>query len=97
MKVSYYQHILLHILIKMKGQLSIYYDEEGDFLEIMFDDPKPDYGDHISQDMVLFKDQETDEIIGIGVFNFKQHTKDLNDLKLKLPVKINLSALGSLK
>ncbi len=81
----------------MKGQLSIYYDEEADFLEVMFGDPRPDYGDHISQDIVLFKDQETNEIIGIGIFNFKQHTKDLNDLRLKLPVKINLSALGSLK
>ncbi|MBS3080827.1 hypothetical protein J4221_05120 [Candidatus Pacearchaeota archaeon] len=39
----------------MKGQLSIYYDEEGDFLEVMFCDPRPDYGDHISQDIVLFK------------------------------------------
>jgi len=38
-------------------------------------------------------DQETDEIIGIGIFNFKQNTKDLNDLKLKLPVDINLSAI----
>lgn len=78
----------------MKGQLSIYYDEAGDFLEIMFGDPRPDYGDHITQDIVLFKDQETDEIIGIGIFNFKKHTKDLEDLKLKLPVEINISAIG---
>jgi len=78
----------------MKKQLSIYYDEEGDFLEIMFGDSRPDYGDHISQDIVFFKDQETDEIIGIGIFNFKEHTKDLEDLNLKLPVNINLSAIS---
>ncbi len=78
----------------MKGQMSIYYDEEGDFMEIMFDEPSPDYGDHISQDIVLFRSQKTDEIIGIGIFNFKKHTKDLEDLKFKLPVKINLSTIS---
>lgn len=77
----------------MKGQMSIYYDEEGDFLEIMFGNPRTDYGDHVTQDIVLFKDQKTEEIIGIGIFNFKKHTKDLEDLKLKLPVKINLSEI----
>ncbi len=73
--------------------MSIYYDEEGDYLEVMFKESKTDYGDHLSEDIVLFKDQKTKEIIGIGIFNFKLRTKDLNDLKLKLPVKINLSAL----
>jgi len=78
---------------KNEGKLSIYYDEEGDFLEIMFGEPRSDYGDHVSKDIVLFKDQDTDEIIGIGIFNFKQNTKNLEDLKLKLPVKVNLSSL----
>jgi len=78
----------------MNGQLSVYYDEEGDFLEIMFGNPRSDYGDHFTEDIVLFKDQETDEIIGIGIFNFKQHTKELEDLKLKLPVNINLSFIS---
>lgn len=79
----------------MKGQISIYYDEEGDFLEIMFGDARSDYGDHISQDIVLFKDQGTDEIIGVGIFNFKHHTREFEDLKLKLPININLSVIGS--
>ena len=78
----------------MKGQISVYYDEEGDFLEIMFGEPRNDYGDHVSQDIVLFRDQQTDEIIGIGILNFKQHTKDLDDLKLNLPVNINLSSIN---
>ncbi len=78
----------------MKGQISIYYDEEGDYLEIMFGEPRSDYGDHFSQDMVLFKDQKTDEVIGIGIYNFKQRTKELEDLKLNLPIQINLSKLN---
>lgn len=73
--------------------MSIYYDEEGDYLEVLFKESKADYGDHLSEDIVLFRDQETKEIIGVGIFNFKSHTKELNDLRLKLPIKINLSAL----
>jgi hypothetical protein len=77
----------------MKEQMSIYYDEKGDYLEIMFDVSDADYGDHVSEDIVLFKDQKTEKILGVGIFNFKKHTKDFEDLKLKLPVKINLSEL----
>ncbi len=92
---SFFQHILLLVLTKMDEQMSIYYDEEGDFLEVMFGKSNKDYGDHINEDTVLFKDQDTNKIIGIGIFNFKKHTKDLKDLKLNLPVKINLSAIKS--
>lgn len=77
----------------MNEEMSIYYDEEGDFLEIMFSNSSSDYGEHLSEDIVLFKDQQTEEILGIGIYNFKQNTKDLDDLKLKLPIKINLSSL----
>lgn len=73
--------------------MSVYYDEKGDYLEIMFGGSSSDYGDHVSEDVVLFKDQGTEEILGVGIFNFKKHTHDLDDLKLKLPVKINLSQL----
>ena len=73
--------------------MKIYYDEEGDYLEITFGVSKEDYGEHISEDIVLFKDQKTEKVLGVGIFNFKKHTKDFSDLKLKLPFKINLSQL----
>ena len=74
----------------MEKQMRIYYDEEGDFLQIMFREPTEDYGDHISKDIVFFKDVNSDEIIGIGVYNFKKHSKDLNNILINLPIKINL-------
>tara|TARA_Y100000310_G_C20380181_1_gene667718 strand:- start:215 stop:457 length:243 start_codon:yes stop_codon:yes gene_type:complete len=80
----------------MKGKLSIYYDEEGDFLEIMMGEPKRDYGEHISEDVVLFKDEETDEVIGIGIFNFKSRTKNLDEINLNLPINISLESLKNL-
>ena len=84
----YYQHTLLQTQDKMKGQISIHYDEEGDFLEIMFGEPRSDYGDHLSEDIVLFKDQETNEILGVGIFNFKKRAKNLKDILAELPFTI---------
>ncbi|PIO07898.1 hypothetical protein COU59_02475 [Candidatus Pacearchaeota archaeon CG10_big_fil_rev_8_21_14_0_10_34_12] len=79
----------------MEEQMSIYYDEEGDYLEITFGVSDADYGYHVSEDIVLFKDQKTEKVLGVGIFNFKKRTKDFSDLKLKLPFKINLSQLNA--
>ena len=93
--VLLYPPILCHVLcIKMEKQMSIYYDEEGDFLQIMFRGPTEDYGDHLTKDIVLFRDEHTDEIIGIGIFNFKENSHDLKDIKVDLPVKVNLEKVS---
>ncbi len=70
--------------------MRIYYDEDGDFLQIMFREPREDYGDHVTKDIVFFRDVETDEIIGIGIFNFKKHSKDLKNVLVNLPVRVDL-------
>lgn len=74
----------------MKGQLRVYYDEEADFIEIRVNEPRENYGDEIEDDMVLFRDEKTDEIVGIGIFNFKKRCSDFQELKLDLPVDIGL-------
>ena len=76
--------------------MRVYYDEEGDFLEIMFGESKEDYGEHVSEDIVLFKSEKTGEIIGIGIFNFKKRSKDLKNIKLNLPVKVSLDSLNQI-
>ena len=78
----------------MKGKLSIYYDEEGDYLEIFTKTGKPSYGEKISSGITLFKDEETDEIIGIGILNFKKKTNEPNLMELNLPFEINFSSLA---
>ena len=80
----------------MKQQMRVYYDEEGDFLEIMFGESKEDYGEHVSEDIVLFKSEKTEEIIGIGIFNFKKRSKNLKNIKLNLPVKVSLDSLNQI-
>ncbi len=73
--------------------MRIYYDEEGDYLTIFIGDSKPNYGEDIEEDVTLFKNQETNEIIGLGILNFREKAKSLKDIELKLPFKVNFSAL----
>ncbi|MAG07616.1 hypothetical protein CMI46_02270 [Candidatus Pacearchaeota archaeon] len=78
----------------MEGAMRIYYDEEGDYLTIFIGDSKPNYGEEIAEDITLFKDEETNEIIGIGILNFRERAKSLKDIELNLPFKVNFSALS---
>jgi len=71
--------------------MEIYYDEEGDYLEIFIEGKSPTYGEEIGDDITLFKKEETNEVVGIAVLNFKERTKNLKDVKLKLPFKVNFS------
>ncbi|MBS3098599.1 DUF2283 domain-containing protein [Candidatus Pacearchaeota archaeon] len=75
----------------MKGQMEIYYDEEGDYLEIFIEGKSPTYGEEVGDDVTLFKKEETGEVVGLAILNFKERTKNLKDVKLKLPFKVNFS------
>jgi len=73
--------------------MSIYYDEEGDYLEIFIEGKSPTYGEDLGDDVTLFKKEETDEVVGVGVLNFRKRTKNLDEIKLNLPFKVNFSSL----
>ncbi|MAG01904.1 hypothetical protein CMI42_01070 [Candidatus Pacearchaeota archaeon] len=75
----------------MKGKLRVYYDEEGDYLEIRIGDPRSNFGEEINDDITVFKDTETEEIVGMGILNFKEKT-NLNNLEVELPFDIGLFA-----
>lgn len=72
----------------MKGNMRIYYDEEGDYLNIFIGSPRPNYGEDLTPGVTVFKDEETDEVVGIGILNFRKKAKTLRDIELKLPFKI---------
>ncbi|MBS3092417.1 DUF2283 domain-containing protein [Candidatus Pacearchaeota archaeon] len=74
----------------MKGQMNLYYDEESDYLEIFVGEPKPNYGEEVSDGVTLFKDEVTNELVGIGILGFKKRSKNLHDIKLNLPIDIGL-------
>lgn len=73
--------------------MRIYYDDEGDYLTIFVGDSKPNYGEDIDDDITVFKNQKSDEIIGIGILNFRERAKSLKNMELKLPFKVNFSGL----
>lgn len=77
----------------MEEGTRMYYDEELDYLTIFVGEPTPNYGEDVADGITLFKDQKTDKIIGIGIQEFRERTKTQKDIELKLPFKVNFSAL----
>ena len=77
---------------KMKGNLNIYYDEDGDFLEINIGEYAKgifkDIGEGISERI----DEKTGKVTGIAIMSFRKRTEKLNNLKIKLPLKIEISS-----
>ena len=69
----------------MNRKMKIYYDEEADYLEIFFGEPREDYGEDVSEDVVVFKYEDNNELYGIGIFNFKKRAKNLNEVLSKFP------------
>ena len=76
----------------MKGAMRVYYDEEGDFLEISVGKPTECYADQVEPGIFLRKDEKTDEIKSIGILGFKKRSRNLKDIEVSLPVKMELSS-----
>ena len=77
----------------MKGKMNIYYDEEGDYLEIFIEGQSPTYAEEVGDDITLLRSKMTDEVVGIGILNFKKRTNSMQDIKLNLPFEVNFSSL----
>ncbi len=70
----------------------IYYDEEGDFLEITFGiPPETEYSDEIEPGIFITKDEKTKEIKGVGIIDFKKRYKILRDILNKLNINFPLN------
>ena len=78
----------------MIGKLILYYDEGSDYLEIFAGTPTPNYGEEVpnKRGITLFKDNETNEVIGIGILGFKKRSQNLKEIELELPIKLGLFA-----
>ena len=76
----------------MSNELNLYYDEEGDFLELHSGDYTDGYFKNVGEGIFERIDKKTDRVIGIAIHGFKKRTYGLKDVKLKLPVKMMLSA-----
>ncbi len=74
----------------MESGMNIYYDEEGDFLEITMGDISNCYFNNIGNGIFEITDKSNKKIKGIAIFSFKKRTKNLEDLKLSLPLKLEI-------
>ncbi len=64
--------------------MEVYYDEEGDYLEIFFSKPASDYGIDIGKDITLFRYSKTNKLYGLAVLNFRKRTKNFKPVKIEL-------------
>ncbi|MBS3126449.1 DUF2283 domain-containing protein [Candidatus Woesearchaeota archaeon] len=75
----------------MKGPMRVYYDEEGDFLEISIGKPSECYASEVKPGIFLRIDEKTEDVKSVGILGFKKRAKQLKDIKLDLPIEINFS------
>lgn len=76
----------------MKGQMQIYYDIEGDFLEINIGKYTKGYFRDIDEGIAERVDEKTGKITGMAILGFKKRTQQLKDVKISLPVKLEITA-----
>ena len=72
--------------------MNIYYDKEGDFLEIGLDNKRKGYFIDVGEGISKRVDEKTGKVTGIAILSFKKRTKHLKDIKISLPVKLEMSA-----
>ena len=72
--------------------MKIYYDEEGNFLEITKGDISGCFFDNLGNGVFQIVDKETGEVKGIAIHNFKERTKD-DALTLHFPFTVSFSSL----
>ncbi len=72
--------------------MRVYYDEEGDFLEISIGEPTKCYADEVEPGIFLRKDEKTEEVKSVGVIGFRKRAKQPKEVKLDLPVNVSFSA-----
>jgi len=78
----------------MNNTYEIYYDEEGDFLEVFFGEPTKCYTEEPEQGVFIRKDQKTHEVKSVGMLAFKKRGAQalsnlLAQLNKRLPLKIS--------
>ncbi len=75
----------------MNDELTIYYDEEGDLLEMNVGDCTEGSFKNLGNGIFERIDKRTKKITGIAIHGFRKRTQGQKNLKLSLPVKVQLS------
>ena len=71
----------------MEKEITVWFDKEGDYLEITFGKPKRGYFKEIRDDVLQRIDSGTSETLGFAFINFSKHFGDLEKPEeIKLPI-----------
>ena len=81
--------------MKESQTYEVYYDEEGDFLEVSFGgSAKEGTTGEVEPGIFVTKDIETNKITDIGILNFKRRVeilkKVLSRYNIKIPLRISI-------
>lgn len=76
----------------MKGKLNLYYDDEGDYLEVTVGEPEAIYGEELGNGVTLMRDEESDEVVGVTILRFRERSKSLQDVSIHLPFDVQFLA-----
>ncbi len=79
-------------MIIMKGQMQLYFDEEGDFLEINIGEYAEGFFRDVGEGISERIDEKTGKVTGVAILGFKKRTQQMKDMKINLPVKIEMLA-----
>ena len=78
--------------IKELETYDIYYDKEGDFLEITFrTPPEKSYADEIEPGVFISKDEKTDKAFAVGILSFKKRCHVLNEIFKRMNINFPLN------
>lgn len=75
----------------MEGQLHVYYDEEADFLEITLGKFTNSFCRDIEEGIFERIDEDTGDIVGVGILSFKKRQGKVKEIDVTLPMKLALS------
>ena len=69
----------------------IYYDEEGDFLEITLGEPsKKDYAEEVEPGVFIIRDESSNLVKSIGILSFKKRSGILKEILEKVHITLPL-------
>ncbi len=69
----------------MTQNIHIYYDEEGDFLEISLDDERSGTFKNLGDGIFERVNEKTHQVTGVAIHGFKEKTKNFKELSVPLP------------
>ncbi len=76
----------------MKGNLNIYHDKEGDFLELHIGKYREGRFKNLGKGIFERIDKKTNKVTGIAIMGFRKRTQRRKDIQISLPVKIELAS-----